>query len=332
MTTLAINQILIGDSAAMVRLRDLVARLAPARVPVLIQGPSGVGKELVARALHLASGRRGRFVPFNVAAIPETMLEDALFGHVRGAFSGAVGALSGYLAEADGGTVLLDEIGAMGLEVQAKLLRAVELREFRAVGAHSDRASDFRLVAATNAVVGDLIASGRFREDLAYRVSGTVINVPALGERREDIPKLARHFASELSRATSRGVDLSSGACAVLTAHEWDGNVRQLRSIVEAAAALAHAGTVDASAVREAISLAALLRPPRAREAERRQLRELLESVNWHTARAARELGVHRITVNRRMRALGIEAPDPVRAGARRISTTCDGAAAASPA
>jgi DNA-binding NtrC family response regulator len=204
MSAAMIADLLVGESAVMVRLRDLVLRLAPARLPVLVQGPTGAGKELVAQALHRASGRKGRCVAFNACAIPDAMFEDALFGHVRGAFSGASHDHTGYLGEANGGTVFMDEIGSLGIDAQAKLLRAVETRVFRPVGARRDQESDFRLVTATNVRLGDLVGTGRFRPDLAHRISAAVITVPALAEHPEDIPALAEHFAREAAAAHER--------------------------------------------------------------------------------------------------------------------------------
>jgi DNA-binding NtrC family response regulator len=285
--------------------RALVERVAPLRMPVLIQGPTGSGKELVARALHDLSGRRGRFVAVNVCAIADAMFEATLFGHVRGAFTGALGDAAGYLAEADGGTLFLDEISGLSLPMQAKLLRAIETREFRPVGARRDQRSDFRVVAATNEEMQLLVATGRFRADLAHRLDVVSIDVPPLAERLVDVPPLARHFAAA---ASASDVRLAPDALERLQGHDWPGNVRELKNLVERAVALAAAESLHACDVE-----AHLRRPrtaaapaPDAAAGERDELVALLARCGWDTAEAARRLGLHRATVYRRMERLGI--------------------------
>src|SRR6185436_15443756 len=185
---------LLGESPVMCRVRALIAMVAPTRLPVLVHGATGTGKEIVAAAIHAESGRRGAFVAFNVCAIGDSMFEDALFGHVRGAYTGAVQDAQGFLREANSGTAFFDEISGLALPLQAKLLRAIELGVFRPIGARHDATSDFRVVAATNEHIHDLVANGRFRADLAHRLGGVVIDLPPLAERVEDIGLLARHF------------------------------------------------------------------------------------------------------------------------------------------
>jgi len=298
---------IIGESPAIRAVRALVERVAPLRLPVLIQGPTGSGKELVARALHTLSGRRGRFVAVNVCAIADAMFEATLFGHVRGAFTGAVGDAAGYLAEADGGTLFLDEIGGLSPPMQAKLLRALETHEFRPVGGRRDQRSDFRVVAATNEAMHVLVATGRFRADLAHRLDVVSIDVPALTERLEDVPPLARHFAALASAAAA---PLAPDALERLQAHDWPGNVRELKNLVERVVALAPAGALHARDVE-----AHLRRPraaavmPDAAAGERDELLALLARCGWDTAEAARRLGLHRATVYRRMERLGISLP-----------------------
>ncbi|HJR63809.1 MAG TPA: sigma 54-interacting transcriptional regulator, partial [Gemmatimonadaceae bacterium] len=228
----------------MARVRELVRQIAPTELSVLIEGPTGAGKELVAQAMHAASRRSGRLVAFNVCAIAETMFEDALFGHVRGAFTGATSDAAGYLVEADKGTVFLDEISGLAMGMQAKLLRVLETREFRPVGARLDRRSDFRVVAATNEPLATLLAERRIRADLAYRLGGVVIQVPSLRERPEDVPVLACRFMERARASCGIAVRLSGEALHALQQYDWPGNVRELKNVVERAAVLAEGAVV----------------------------------------------------------------------------------------
>lgn len=306
---------MIGESAPVRELRALIMRVAPLNLPVLIQGPTGSGKELVAQALHAASGRPGRCVACNICAVAESMFEDTLFGHVRGAFTGATRDARGYLTEADRGTIFFDEIGGLALARQTKLLRVIETHEFRPVGAHTDRRSDFRVLAATNEPLDGLVADGRFRSDLAHRLSGIVIDVPPLSERVEDIPLLARHFAAALSGHKGR-IELTRGAVRMLQTQQWTGHVRELRHVLERAAALSGRAVLGRDQV--AVALGRKERGARVAgpgEFARRRLLEVLERCAWDTARAAAELGVHRATVYRRMRRRGIFVPSAASTG-----------------
>jgi two-component system NtrC family response regulator len=315
----AAEALLLGDSPAIRRLRRIIERVAPSRLSVLIEGPTGSGKELVAAQLHQLSGRRGALVAFNVCAIGETMFEDALFGHVRGAYTGAGSDAPGFLREAHGGTAFLDEIGGLPAMLQPKLLRALETGVFRPIGGARDTTSDFRLVTATNDGIESLVAAGRFRADLAHRLSGFVVAVPPLSERMEDLPLLARHFA--------RGRSIDSDALRLLGGRPWPGNVRELKQVVEAALVFAR-GSIDASAIEQA--LANRLRttfPSAARvvsdgstgvraydaadalAAERARVIDLLEGAAWDTERVATHLGVHRSTLYRRLKRLGVALP-----------------------
>jgi DNA-binding NtrC family response regulator len=299
-----LETLIIGESLPVRQLRALITKVGPARVPVLIQGPTGSGKELVAQALHRASGRQGRFVAFNVCAIAEPMFEDALFGHARGAFTGATSDMPGYLAEADRGTVFLDEISGLGLAAQAKLLRAIETGEFRPVGGRNDRRSDFRLVAASNEDIGVLVDEGRFRADLAHRLRAFVVRVPPLASRLEDVPSLARHFLH--AGGVGDAVALDDGALDALNAYRWPGNVRELRHVVERAAIIAGASKIDARAVLLALEQTAAQPVGRTPRAEKdRHLLEVLDLVGWDVNQAARVLGTHRATVYRRLKRLG---------------------------
>ena len=300
-------QAIIGESDAIMRLRAVIEAVAPTRLSVLIQGPTGSGKELVAAALHARSGRRGPFVPFNVCAISDSMFEDALFGHVRGAFTGAVSDVPGFLREADAGTVFLDEVSGLGPTMQAKLLRAIETGVFRPVGAKRDAQSDFRLLAATNERLDFLVGEGRFRADFAHRIGAVILHVPALVDRLDDIPLLVEHFLSSIG---SGHVRLDDEAVRVLCSHDWPGNVRELKHVVEWSAAFT-SGRLSAEAVRSALSQqGASSRHCFEFEAlERQTLREALEQHEWNADLAAAKLGVHRATLYRRMKRFGITGP-----------------------
>jgi DNA-binding NtrC family response regulator len=305
MTGRQVHEILLGSSTAIQKVRALIERVAPTELPVLIAGPTGSGKELVAQAIHLSSGRSGRLVSFNVCAIAETMFEDALFGHVRGAFTGAMNSAPGFLREAHGGTAFLDEIGGMNANVQAKLLRAIETREFRPVGASADVRSDFRLIAAANEDIWNLEQAGRFRADLAHRLSAFVIRVPPLREHAEDIPLLVAAFMRNL-RGESE-VSIGEDALALLTKYEWPGNVRELRHVVRSAVILGGTGKLRPEDIRETLSWRARSTPslPERSLADRR-LMEVLEECDWDTDEAARQLSVHRTTIYRRMKRVGV--------------------------
>lgn len=293
----------------MKRLRAQIAKLGPSNVPVLIQGPTGVGKELAAQGLHAASGRRGPCVAFNVCALPEGTLESALFGHVRGGFTGAITDTPGYLAQADEGTAFFDEISGLPQRLQPKLLRAIETRSFRPVGARADRVSDFRLVVATNDDLERLVALGEFRADLFYRLRGAIVQLPPLIEHPQDIPALARHFLANAA-ASIDGLELTDDALAVLSAHNWPGNVRQLRQVIEYAAVIVESTRLGHDEIMMALQgavgpggEAAML------DIGRHRLLSLLEQARWDTAMAARALGVHRATIYRRMERLGVRPP-----------------------
>lgn len=290
--------LLIGASPVMVRLRTLIRRIAPSRLPVFITGPTGAGKELAATALHLASGRSGDFVAFNVCAVAETMFEDALFGHRRGSFTGAVANASGYLAEADNGTVFLDEIGGLSLASQAKLLRAIETQTFRSVGATRDTRSNFRVLTASNDDLSLLTESGRFRLDLYHRLAGITLRVPPLTERREDIVILAEAFLRNAHPGRTRKID--GQAMQALMRAEWPGNVRQLKHVVELAATLGDDATISNDVVRTALEMYGVPNAAETRYTEReRELLVVMEQTQWSVPTAANKLGVHRATVYR---------------------------------
>jgi len=238
---------IIGHSGAMQSVLDLVAQVADTRANVLVTGESGTGKEMVARAIHRAGERRSQpFVAVNCGAIPENLLESELFGHVKGAFTGAVQNKAGLFEVAAGGTLFLDEIGEMGLLLQVKILRAIQERVFRRVGGTADIQFDARLVAASNRRLEEEVAEGRFREDLYYRLNVIEIPLPPLRERRDDIPLLVGHFIEKYGQDLGKQVSgVSDETMARLLDYEYPGNVRELENVIERAVALTRGGTIE---------------------------------------------------------------------------------------
>lgn len=228
-------------SPAMERVIGLARRAASSDIPVVLEGESGVGKEMIARAIQIESARRSKpFVTVNCGAIPENLVESILFGHEKGAFTGAVERHNGKFQEADGGTLFLDEIGELPLDIQVKLLRAVQLGEIETVGSRLPRKVDIRLVSATNKDLIEEVKAGRFREDLYYRLNVFPILIPALRKRKEDIPELVRHFVQRFSQVTGfrRPLDIAPDSMALLTAHNWPGNIRELENAIHRAMVL----------------------------------------------------------------------------------------------
>ncbi|GBD32258.1 MAG: acetoacetate metabolism regulatory protein AtoC [Gemmatimonadales bacterium] len=235
----------VAESPAMRKVMELASRVAPHSTTVLITGESGTGKEVVARAIHRMSPRKDRrFVAVNCGAIPENLLESELFGHARGAFTGATSDKPGLFEEADGGTLLLDEIGELPLELQVKLLRVLQEGEVRRVGAAKTRRVDVRVLAATARDLEADVRQGRFREDLYYRINVVRIHLPPLRQRPEDVEALARLFLEHASRRSGRALTLTPAAMAALKAHPWPGNVRELENALERAAVLSADGRI----------------------------------------------------------------------------------------
>ena len=300
---------LVGDSDAIEQLRVAISRIATLTAPVLIRGETGVGKELVARALHAASRRTGELVAVNVAAIPSTTASSALFGHVRGAFTGAQVDLPGHFREADGGTLFLDEIGEIPLDVQATLLRAIESGEIQPVGAPRGVPVDVRLIAATDRDLESAVSGGRFRDALLHRLTGFTLIVPPLRERRDDIARLLVHFLREelisvgreaiLDDAERRRPWLPAALVAALARHAWPGNVRQLRNVVRQ---LAVHGRDAEELVLDAATRALIGLVPDAAPAQAElpgaptseQVLAALERHKYSVGAAATELGVSR--------------------------------------
>jgi two-component system response regulator AtoC len=243
---------LIGDSPALQAVLDTVHRVAFSSSTVLITGESGSGKEVVARLLHGASNRSGGpFVPVNCGAIPDALIESELFGHARGAFSGAVEAHPGKFTQADGGTLFLDEVAELPLPLQVKLLRALQDREITPVGGTQSRTVDVRIVAATNRDLDAMVQEGRVRRDLFYRLEVVPLRLPSLRERREDIPTLVRHFLDEMNRRFQREVTIAEDALALMSLYSWPGNVREMENLVERLVVLDASGTIRAADLPE---------------------------------------------------------------------------------
>jgi DNA-binding NtrC family response regulator len=300
-----------SEGAAMRRVYQMVDRLGDSDTSVLVQGETGTGKELVARALHERSRRkRGPFVGINCAAMPAALLESELFGHARGAFTGAMSASRGLFLEANGGTLLLDEIGEIPLHLQAKLLRALQERTVRAVGTNHEVPFDARIVAATHRDLAQEVAKRRLREDLYYRINVVKISVPPLRRRKGDVVNLAHRFLTQFaSRQGKRVVGLSSGAAEKLVAYAWPGNVRELENCLEYAVAVARFSRITVEDLPEKIR--GYETTPLALEAGdatqivtmaelgRRYIRRVLPLVGGDRARAASLLGIDRPTLDR---------------------------------
>jgi two-component system response regulator HydG len=306
---------MIASSAEMAQVLDLVGRVAPTDATVLICGESGTGKEIIAKALHHASNRAdGRFVAINCGALPETLLESEIFGHVKGAFTGAGANKKGLLEEAHGGTLFLDEIGEMTPGLQVKLLRALQSGEVRPVGSTQVITVDARVVAATNRDLEPMIRQGTFREDLFYRLNVIPIVLPPLRERREDIPLLAEHFLARFAQRQGRVLRLSAGAMERLLRYAWPGNVRELENAMERTAILARDETIEPSDLPPHVGSGLALGPAPGlaaeqtlAEAERAHITQILERYGWNHSRAAEALGIGRTTLWRKLKEYGIE-------------------------
>jgi two-component system response regulator HydG len=298
-------------------LLDRIQRVAPTDATVLLTGESGTGKELVARALHVSSRRGDKpFVPVNCAAITETLLESELFGHAKGAFTGATRARRGLFEEASGGTLFIDEIGETAPGSQAKLLRALQEGEIRRVGESTPVQVDVRVIAATNQDLRRAVAEKRFREDLFYRLAVVPIRIPPLRERREDVPLLAAHFLHRFVKRTGSQKTLAPEAVARLVEHDWPGNVRELENMIEQAAALSPGTEIRAADVQIEARPALAPSPPAPRtlagaveEAERSTIEAALSRSPGDLAQVARELGVSSTTLWRKMKRHRLEAP-----------------------
>src|SRR5271154_6359089 len=322
---------IIGKNDRMLRILDLVTQVAPSRATILITGETGTGKELIAKGIHANSARADQpFVPVNSGSVPAELLESALFGHVRGAFTGAVASRKGYFETANHGTIFFDEIGTISSETQSKLLRVIQEREFMPLGSTDTIKVDVRIVAATNADLKRLVEEGRFREDLYYRLNVINLVLPPLRERKEDIPRLVDFFFTKYSRENEKFLDseqksrlhFEPDAMQLMMDYNWPGNVRELENAIERAVVLASQATVSVDVLPDSILQAAGVRIRRdesgtlsadaslfevVADFERRKIIEALEAANWSQTEAAEKLSIPLSTLNQKIKRLNID-------------------------
>ncbi len=301
----------VGKSKAMTEIFDRVRAVAATDATVLIQGESGTGKEILARAIHYRSGRKGGpFVKINCASLAESLLESELFGHEKGAFTGAVREKPGRFELAHGGTIFLDEIGDTSLALQAKLLRVLQEKEYERVGGIQTRKTDVRVIAATNKDLLKEIENGRFREDLYYRLCVVPMRLPPLRARKEDIPLLVEAFLQKFNARGERLLEVTSRAMAMLMAYDWPGNVRELENAIEHAYVTSNTGRVERQFLPASLHRALPQQAARLEEvtdAEEQKILQVLEAHRWHKHAAARELGMSRTTLWRKLKQMGLE-------------------------
>jgi len=322
---------IIGKNERMLRILDLVTQVAPSRATILITGETGTGKELIAKAIHAHSARADQpFVPVNSGSVPAELLESALFGHVKGAFTGAIASRKGYFETANKGTIFFDEIGTISPETQAKLLRVIQEREFMPVGSTDTVKVDVRIIAATNAELKKLVDEGKFREDLYYRLNVINLALPPLRERKEDIPPLVDHFFTKYCRDNEKFLDgdgrcqlhLDPDAMQLLMDYNWPGNVRELENAMERAVVLAAQTLVPVDVLPDSILQEGGVKirrdesgalpadaslPEILADFERRKIIEALEAVNWSQTEAAERLHIPLSTLNQKIKRLSIE-------------------------
>jgi len=313
------RQNIIGNSPGMVDLFETVAQVAPSEATVLITGESGTGKELIAGAIHYNSERKtGPFIKVNCAALTETLLESELFGHEKGAFTGAHRRKEGQFSLADGGSLFLDEVSEMPLSMQVKLLRVIQEREFTRVGGEEVIKVDVRIIAATNKDLAEEISAGRFREDLFYRLNVVTLNMPPLRERKDDIPLLAQHFLKSFAEKNRKAIKgFTPQAMARLLAYDWPGNVRELMNAIERMVVLSRADYVDEPelppVILEHSSRQAEIHKPQdlpadlpLEEVEKASILKTLESAGGNKSEAARRLGITRRTLHKKLKKYGV--------------------------
>jgi transcriptional regulator with GAF, ATPase, and Fis domain len=315
---LRVESELVGRSEALRRVEEQVGRVAATRATVLVRGESGVGKELVARAIHFSSPRKdAAFVCLNCAALTETLLESELFGHEKGAFTGATDRMIGKFEAADGGTIFLDEIGEMALSTQAKFLRVLEGQPFERVGGNVPIKVDVRVVAATNRTLEEAVRAGKFRKDLYFRLQVVQIDVPPLRDRPDDVRPLAEHFLKRFARETGRKVKgFTPAAFIKMEAHTWPGNVRELRNVVERAVALGQTPMIDEAEIwltpllssgDSDFGVAPVYRPRSLEDIEKEHIQRTLTHTGGNKSQAAMILGIERSTLDRKIKGYGLK-------------------------
>jgi two-component system response regulator AtoC len=307
---------IIGESIAMRQVFETVQQVAPTRTTVLITGETGTGKELIAKALHNLSPRKnGPFIAVHAAALPSTLLESELFGHEKGAFTGAIERRIGRFELADGGTLFLDEVSELEPVMQVKLLRVLEERAFERVGGAKTLHVDVRLIAATNRNLKKLVNEGKFRDDLFYRLSVVAVDLPPLRERRDDIPLLVKAFLDEFSRENGKQVrELTPEAMNMLLAYDWPGNVRELRNAVEQMVVLARAERLTVRDVPPQVrggadltKISVVRTGMTVEEAERQLIVQALKETDGNRTKAAQKIGISRRTLHRKLKEYGLE-------------------------
>jgi DNA-binding NtrC family response regulator len=308
-------QKLIGKSAVMQQIYDLIEQVAPRRSTILIQGESGTGKELVAKAIHASSGRAdGPFVAINCGNIPSDLLESELFGHVRGAYTGANTTKKGLFEAANGGTLFLDEVATISMEIQAKLLRVIQEREFRRLGGLENIKVDVRIIAATNVDLQTTVRQGTFREDLYYRLNVIAIKLPPLRERAEDIPLLSEHFLKKYGEENGRNsFSLEPSALKVLMDYDWPGNVRELENVIERAVVLSPGSSIREDLFPKSLSAPSGEKPvllaqdgiplkDKVGNFEKSLILAALEQTDWNQKKAAQMLSVNATTLSEKLK------------------------------
>jgi DNA-binding NtrC family response regulator len=295
---------IVTRNRAMIELLDFAARVAESSISILIEGESGTGKELLAHYVHRKSDRAEKpFVKVNCAAIPEQLLESELFGHVRGAFTGALKDRQGRFEMADGGTIFLDEIGELPSSIQSKLLRVLQTKDFERIGENVTRKVDVRVISATNRNLDEAMKEGSFREDLFYRLNGVRIKLPPLRERPEDIPFLIHHFLKKYSK--EKNIEISQDADKALKAYRWSGNVREMENVIERAALLSANGIIEISHLPEEMRTASEHKALSLEEIEKVQIKKVLQIAKDYDE-AAHILGVDRKTLLNKRKKFGL--------------------------